>query len=241
MAQKEIRYGEHRFAISYEMRNLEATRDVVFLHGWGSNKALMSGAFGDCLKSFRHIYIDMPGFGQSPNDEVLSTQDYAMIIAQFLKELGVNPYVVAGHSFGGKVATLLAPPRLILIATSGIVVPKPFKVRFKIALYKFLKRFGLGFLRKRFVSDDGKHLNDAMYETFKNVVNEDFSEYFAECKSETLLLWGIEDTATPIATAHEIHHLINGSKLIECSGDHYFFLHQREPVCEKIEAFTGGS
>ena len=239
MAQKEIAYDGHRFAISYEMRHLEKSRDIVFLHGWGSNKELMAGAFGNCLSAFRHIYIDMPGFGKSPNDVVLSTQDYAAILKQFLQEIGVAQYAIAGHSFGGKVATLLAPEFLILMATSGIVVAKPFGVRFKIATYKLLKRLGLGSLRSRFASADGKDLNEAMYETFKNVVDEDFTEHFATCKSKTLLLWGIEDTATPIATAHEIHHLISGSTLFECSGDHYFFLKQRELTCEKIEAFLG--
>ncbi len=239
MASKTIRYGEHDFVISYEMRNLQGAHDIVFLHGWGSNKALMADAFGACLSTFRHIYIDLPGFGNSPCDTVLRTHDYAVIIENFLIDLGVTRYAIAGHSFGGKVATLLKPEHLILIATSGIVVAKPVGIRLKIVLYKLLKKCGLGFLRSVFASDDGKNLSDAMYETFKNVVDEDFREEFAACQSKTMLLWGIEDSATPIASAHEIHHLINGSQLFECSGDHYFFLKERALTCNKIEAFLG--
>ncbi|MBN2894630.1 MAG: alpha/beta hydrolase [Campylobacterales bacterium] len=239
MATRVIAYGGNEYTLAYEIVHPASSRDCVVLHGWGASKELMRGAFGGCLASWRHIYIDLPGFGASSASVALHTDDYAAILALFFESLGIKPELIIGHSFGGKVATLLAPKQLVLIATSGIVVEKPLRVRLKIALFKRLKSLGLGGLRRIFAADDGKHLSETMYQTFKNVVDEDFSPQFATCKSRTLILWGIEDRATPISCAHEIHHLISGSQLFECSGDHYFFLEKKMLTCKAIEDFIG--
>ena len=41
MAIKSIQYKQHTVDISYEIINPEATIDMIVLHGWGSNKALI--------------------------------------------------------------------------------------------------------------------------------------------------------------------------------------------------------
>jgi pimeloyl-ACP methyl ester carboxylesterase len=103
----------------------------------------MKHAFGTHLKQFRHIYIDMPGFGNSTCNMALTTEDYATILESFLSTIEADKTVILGHSFGGKVATLLQPDVLVLVASAGILVPKPFKIRAKIALFKLLKLSGL--------------------------------------------------------------------------------------------------
>ncbi|MDZ7820116.1 MAG: alpha/beta hydrolase [Aliarcobacter sp.] len=69
----------------------------------------MKNVFSSYLKDFRHIYIDLPGFGKSSNNYVLTTQDYAKIVDEFLKLLDSSKDIIAGHSYGGKVAVLLNP------------------------------------------------------------------------------------------------------------------------------------
>ena len=65
MAVKEVKYGGKIYRISYETVN-PAHKDVaLFLHGWGANKEIMKKAFGAYFKDFRHVYVDMPGFGAS--------------------------------------------------------------------------------------------------------------------------------------------------------------------------------
>jgi pimeloyl-ACP methyl ester carboxylesterase len=235
---KVVHYKQQKFNISYEIQNPKAKRDFILLHGWGSNKELMRGSFATCLGEFRHIYIDLPGFGNSSNEIFLHVRDYADIIELFLQQIGAEKEVVLGHSFGGKIATLLAPKYLVLVASAGILTPKPLHVRLKIALNGVLKPLKLKFLRDIFVSDDGKNLSENMYEIFKYTVNEDFSENFLTCKSKTLLLWGKKDTATPIESAHKINELIKQSRLIEFEGDHYFFMSEKELTCKALENFT---
>ena len=238
MAKRRISYRGVDFDIAYEIKYPENEHDFIVLHGWGSSKELMGGAFCSCLKKYRHIYLDLPGFGASPNEEVLTTDDYAAIIALFLDSLRSDRAIIMGHSFGGKVATLLAPQKLILLASAGIPVEKPFRIKLKIALFKLLKSFGLGSFRRYFAADDGRHLSQNMYETFKNVVDEDFRSRFGKVSAPTLLLWGKSDTATPIASAHTIAHIVDGARLVEFSGDHYFFITQKAAVCAAIEGFV---
>ncbi len=235
MAIKVVEYKNEKFEIAYDIINLNAKEIIVFLHGWGSNKEIMKSAFSTLLPHLKHIYIDMPGFGKSLNENViLTTQDYAQIMKLFFKELGVSPKIVVGHSFGGKVATLLDPPCLVLLSSAGIKVPKPLKVRLKIALFKLLKPFGGKYFRKFFVSRDAKEMNEVMYETFKNVVDEDFSEVFQKFPNKALLFWGRNDSATPLWSAKKIQSLIKKSKLFEYDGDHYFFLQHSADIAKKI-------
>ncbi|WP_456451886.1 alpha/beta fold hydrolase [Hydrogenimonas sp.] len=237
MAVKPVTYRGTTFRIAYDLVNPKGEKCLLFLHGWGSHKELMSQAFGGAFADWRHIYVDLPGFGKSPNDEVLNTEDYAAIVKLFLQTLGARVDVAAGHSFGGKVATLLNPDRLVLLSSAGIVMPKPLSVRAKIALFKALKPFGGGRLRRLFASKDAAKMPQNMYETFKKVVDEDFSAHFAAFDNPALLCWGKEDTATPLAAGERIAALMPKARLEVFEGDHYFFLKNPRPVIAAMEAF----
>ncbi len=234
MASKEILYKGHTYALSYELVNPSALKSVLVLHGWGSNKEIMKQAFGRQLPGYRHIYLDMPGFGNSSNDTVLQTEDYAAIVKLFLETLDVTPNIIIGHSFGGKVATLLNPTCLVLLSSSGILVPKPFGVRAKIALTKLLRAVGIAKLGRIFASKDVEGMSHEMYETFKNVVNEDFEHNFSNVTGKALLFWGKADTATPLWTAEKISKLIAESSLYPLEGDHFFFLHHAPFIAQTI-------
>ena len=224
MAVKEVKYGGKIYRISYETVN-PANKDVaLFLHGWGANKEIMKKAFGAYFKDLRHVYVDMPGFGASSMHGALATKDYAKIMKSFLDELGASPKIIFGHSFGGKVATLLNPQYLALLSSAGIVAKKPLWVRFKIALFKFLKLFGLGFLYKFFATKDVKGMSKTMYETLKNVVDEDFSSKFADFGGKAFIFWGEEDKATPLKSGERVSRLIKNSEFHALKGDHFFFL-----------------
>ena len=234
MAVKEIEYKEQSFKLSYEIVNPSAKDVLLVLHGWGSNKEIMKQAFGKELESYKHIYLDMPGFGASSNEMILTTKDYAEIIKKFLETLGVEPQIVMGHSFGGKVATLLNPPTLVLLSSAGVITEKPWSVKIKIATFKFLKPLGMKKIRELFVAPDAQGMSHEMYETFKNVVDEDFEAEFAKSKSRALCFWGIEDTATPLYTGEKIAGLIENSKFYPLEGDHFFFLKHAKFIADEI-------
>ena len=236
MAIKSIQYKHQTFQISYDVVNPEKSKTMIFLHGWGSNKELMKQAFGETMDAFRHVYIDLPGFGNSTCNRALVTEDYANIIELFLAQINANQdHIVMGHSFGGKVGLLLNPQILILVGSAGIPVPKPLKVQAKIITFKLLKWTGLSKLRSMFVAEDAKQLTEIMYQTFKNVVNEDFTQIFKEYSGKALLCWGKDDTATPLWTAEKMVELMGDARLVVFEGDHYFFMQQAEAVAKEVE------
>ena len=235
MAIKSIQYNQHTLDISYEILNPEASVDLIILHGWGSNKGLMKKSFAPYMDTFRHIYIDLPGFGGSTCNIALKTKDYARIVELLMIHINASKNIILGHSFGGKVAVLLEPKVLVLVASAGIYVPKSFKIKAKIAAFKLLKTFGFAKFRAFFVAKDAKSLNEPMYQTFKNVVDEAFADEFAAYNGKALLCWGKEDTATPISSAVKIDELIKDSTLKIYDGDHYFFMTHAKEVSREIE------
>jgi len=239
MAAKSISYFDKSFNINYEIVNNDKEEVIVFLHGWGSNKEVMKKAFGRNLKNFKHIYIDMPGFGKTENQYILTTKDYANIMQIFLTQLlpsnPIDTLNIAGHSFGGKVATYLEPKKLILLSTAGILEAKSAKTLLTIRMAKVFNKFGLAKVTKLLRSKDVDNMSQNMYETFKNVVDEDFSEVFKNYKKETLIFWGEEDKATTLSSGKTIHELIKNSIFNSYKGDHYFFLSNTNNVSEDLE------
>ncbi|WP_120944874.1 MULTISPECIES: alpha/beta fold hydrolase [Helicobacter] len=224
MAKRRVVYQGRAFEIAYDRLNAHAPKSVAFLHGWGSCKELMQHAFKACFTRSQHFYLDLPGFGKSPNDIFLTPQDYAQVIDAFFSSLEMTPDLLIGHSFGGKIATLCQGARLVLLSSAGVVLPKSFKTRLKIQLAKGLRALGLS--NKALRSADAQGLNPAMYEIFKYTVQEDFSAYFRACAKDTLILWGAQDTTTPLCAGQRIAALVPKNRFIVLPGDHYFFLKQ---------------
>ncbi|MDF1879436.1 alpha/beta hydrolase [Sulfurimonas sp. SAG-AH-194-C20] len=235
MAVKSIQYMQHTFDISYEILNPEAKVDLIILHGWGSSKSIMKNVFSPFMDSFRHIYIDLPGFGKSTCPIALKTSDVSRIVELLMIHLNASKDIILGHSFGGKVALLLEPKVLVLVASAGIYVPKSLGIQFKIATTKVFNFLGLKKFRSLFIASDAKDLSRPMYDTFKNVVNEDFAHEFGGYEGKALLCWGEDDTATPLSSAQKIKELIKDSKLQVYKGDHFFFTSVAQDISVRVE------
>ena len=235
MAIREISYLAKTYKISYEIKNPDKEKSILIIHGWGANKEIMIKAFGSCLSEFKQIYIDLPGFGRSDIFYELDSIKYAKIVQVFLSSLKLKPDIIMGHSFGGKIATLLRPENLVLLSTAGIVEEKPFVVNFKIKLYKFLKIFGFAGLYKLFATKDVAGMSRVMYDTLKNVVDEDFREVFSKTKAKTLIFWGEGDKAVSLESGKTINRLIKNSEFFPLAGDHFFFLIHSKFISDTIE------
>lgn len=238
MAQKRIIYQKKEFFISYEILHQENEQAIIFLHGWGANKELMKQAFSKSFANFKHVYVDLCGFGASTNDLVMDTHAHAQLMELFLDALNVNVFCIFGHSFGGKVATLLSPPRLVLLSSAGILEPKKAIVSFKIFCFGVLKKLGLGAFRKFFVSKDATNLSAKMYEGFKLIIKEDFTPHFNALSSKTWIFWGRQDSATSLESGKKIHSLIPNSEFFALEGGHYFFLDKAKTIEEKTKNFN---
>ncbi|MBV5279178.1 MAG: alpha/beta hydrolase [Campylobacteraceae bacterium] len=233
MAKKTILVENITYDMSYELLNLHNEQAILFLHGWGSNKEAMKSAFKECFKEYKHIYLDLPGFGHSSITLPIATLVYADIVSAFLKQLDIQPSMIFGHSYGGKIATLLKPEVLVLLSSAGIVTPKSFKVKMKILIYKTFKPFFPKSFYRFFATKDVEGMSQTMYEILKMVVNEDFSIIFTKVKSPTYIFWGESDKATPLSSGQKMHSLIPNSHFTKMTGDHFFFLKNGQKI-EKL-------
>ncbi len=225
MAIKEVIHESQSYHISYEILNQNAAKTMVFLHGWGANKEIMKQAFGGSgLDGFRLIFLDLPGFGGSSMHAALKTEDYAKIVELFLDSLHVKGCCIVGHSFGGKVGAVLNPVNLVLLSSAGILVKKSLKIRMKIRFFKIFKGIVPKWAYRFFASDDVGGMSQVMYETFKSVVDEDFSSVFEKVTSKTVIFWGRDDGATPLSSGEEIARIVKTALFYPMDGDHFFFV-----------------
>jgi pimeloyl-ACP methyl ester carboxylesterase len=235
MALKNITTNGITYALSYELVNPSAGAPILFLHGWGANKELMRRVFGGYFKQNCLIFLDLPGFGGSSLQTPLNSYEVAGVVRDFLAAIDKQPSIIIGHSFGGKIATLLSPPNLVLLSSAGIVMKKRLSVRIKIAIFKLMRRIGLGRFYRLFATKDAAGMSRAMYEMLKRVVDEDMSGEFAAYKGRALLFWGGSDDATPPEAGQRINNLIKGSEFYLLSGGHFFFMEHADEIARTIE------
>jgi pimeloyl-ACP methyl ester carboxylesterase len=101
---------------------------LVFLHYWGGSSRTWDDVVAALPSRYRTVRPDLRGWGDStPTQGSQAPQGYALndFVADavaLVDELGLNDYVLIGHSMGGKIAQLFASKRpkgltgLILIA-----------------------------------------------------------------------------------------------------------------------------
>lgn len=232
----------NNISLSYLVKKGEGEKNALIMHGWGANKELMEQFFTQALATHckQMIFLDFAGFGGSDEPKTpFNSLDYLKLSEDFLSELGINVDILLGHSYGGKIACLMASKKdyeaLILCASAGLKLPKSFKTKCKIFLAKSLNKLGFKNIRRLLASKDGAKLNEIMYQTFKNVVDEDFSEEISKINTKTLLLWGNQDTATPLKIGEKMQGLIKNSKLVTFDGNHFFFMNNNlKPVINEF-------
>ena len=212
-------------------------KSIIILPGWGDTRKTFYYMI-NFLKDYFTVYIiDYPGFGYSsfPNYD-LTIFDYANMIHNFINELNIINPILIGHSFGGRIITILTGyykynyNNIIYIDSAGI---KRKKIRFKTIIYKMLKKVRfilpkrykdkyLKYLFSKFASSDYSSLSNNMRNTFKNIVNLDLTKYFNNINSKVLIIWGNKDMDTPIKDARIMLKKINNAELIILDKANHF-------------------
>ena len=109
-------------------------RPIVLLHGASANASDPMEGVGRRLaaRGFRVIAFDRPGFGYSDRiagDEAAAPAVQARLIAEALKNLGIGPAIMFGHSWAGALALALAldhPERVAALALAApVAMPMP--------------------------------------------------------------------------------------------------------------------
>ena len=220
--------------------------DVVLLHGWGQNIAMMK-PIGDRLqKNHRITILDFPGFGESEEPKTaLTVYDYCEILEELLKKLKVKKPVIMGHSFGGRIAIIYASRNEVekVVLFGSPCIRKEVKPSLKLRMLKSLKKIpGINklevFAKNHMGSRDYKNASEIMKKILVNVVNEDLSECAKKINVPTLLIWGDRDTEAPVEDAKELEKIIPDAGLIVLpNSTHYAYLENLPQVINILNNF----
>lgn len=216
--------------------------DMILMHGWGCQGSTVASIEKVAAEHCRVFNIDFPGFGQSSEPhEVWGVEDYTSMLEQFVRQVGITDPILLGHSFGGRVGILYASrnkvSKLILVDAAGVKPRRSIKYYYKVYSYKLgcrAMRLLLGAekaqqridrLRAKRGSSDYNNASTMMKRILSKVVNEDLKNVMPLIKAPTLLIWGENDTATPISDAKIMEKLIPEAGLVSFPGcGHYSFL-----------------
>ena len=204
---------------------------LVVLHGWGSNRNVFANIAVNL--NYKCLLIDIPPFGESSElNQDWTIPMYADLINQMLLELQIHNPTIMAHSFGGRIALELAYKyqnirKLILTGSAG-VSRKSLKVKSKILLNKVKKTLLKNVKNnKHNGSPDYLALPPVMKKTFQNIVNHDQTSQLKYINCPTLIIWGQNDTETPLQDAKTLSQKIKNSQLIIFkSCGHFCFLEQ---------------
>ena len=97
--------------------------------------------------------------------------------------------------------------------------------------------FHLSEKQKNAGSEDYRALSDSMKGTFVRVVNLDLAPRLKEIKNETLIIWGENDTDTPMYMAERMEKEIKNSGLAVLPGaGHFSYIDQYPRFCAILKA-----
>ena len=249
--------------LSYEFKRPTAPDApvVLFLHGWGCDGSIFSFAMDQLAEGAAILTLDFPGHGKSADPPTpWGVQEYADMVLALLQEQNIASVQVVAHSFGARVAILLASqhPEMIekLIITGGAGIKKPdtnaknkrtqqYK-RYNKFLEKLKRIPGLKHtveiaqtkLRNHYGSPDYVKLNEGMRKTFVKVISLDLSPMLADIQAPTLLVWGGNDTETPLWMGQEMEKSIPDVGMVVFEGcGHYAFLEEAQRFAIIIKQF----
>lgn len=237
----------NRIKINYEQKGEGEL--IVLLHGWGSNIKLFANLIELLSKKYMVVAMDMPGFGESEEPpSAWCVDDYAKFVIDFLSDYDTKKVMLLGHSFGGRVIIKLNSrndlpfeiTKVILVDSAGILPPKSNKKSFRTYYYKAGKAIlstgiaqkiapdALENFRKKMGSADYAAASPLMRQVLVKTVNEDLEPLLPNIKCPTLLVWGVNDTATPLSDGEKMEKLIPDAGLVKLeNAGHYSFLEQQ--------------
>jgi len=216
---------------------VEKPTPLVMLHGWGHSRYSLR-SLAELIAVDRDVYvIDLPGFGESPLDVFASdsvenieagTEEYADVLIEFFKQVGLHKILLFGTSFGGRISLRVAKKApnilmgLILLNSHGLrrTPTKLQKIRYFFIsclrkLVKFIDTvfstsYFNGWFVPRFASVDYKNAGK-LKNILVKTVTEDQSYSLKEITTPTMLVWGEADTEAPLEFYHRFKKEITGA------------------------------
>lgn len=250
----------NRVHLHFEESGKEDAPPVIILHGWGCNLSTVASIASAAGAGHRVFSIDLPGHGKSSEPPLLEdgkpwgVYEYADLIKTFIEQNRLHNPILIGHSYGGRIAIILGSEmpleKIVLIDSAGIKPRRKLSYYVKIWSFKAYRKI-LPFIvgsrkaskliekrRAKAGSADYRAASPMMRMVMSRSVNQDLFHLLKLIKAPTLLIWGENDTATPLADAKIMENQIPDAGLVVFKGaGHYSFLDKPGQFKSVLNAF----
>lgn len=216
---------------------------VLLLHGWGSSFDVYKGIMASLSDRCTLYALNFPGCGKSDTMESpWDLDDYCSLVLKFIEALDIKNPILIGHSHGGRVSLKLAAtkafdvPKMVLLDAAGLIPKKSIRQKMRARSFKIIKgaltvplwknktEGLLNRARAHYGSADYNAAPEVLRKTLVSLVNTDLRDIIPDIECPTLLIWGENDTATPLEDAKLIEKLIPDAGLCVIKGTgHYSF------------------
>lgn len=228
--------------------------NVLLMHGWGQNKEMMDLIAEHLAAHFKVYNFDLPGFGESDEpSETWGSLEYAEFIHKFCEKKKIEDPIIIAHSFGCRIALQYAyrykVHKMCLTGAAGVRDDRGVDYYLKVYSYKLGKKIMSlkplnkykDKLMKNAGSTDYKNTSGVMRSTFVKIVNEDLKPLLSDIDTETLLVFGENDEATPVSKGKLMEKLMPDAALVVFENDdHFAYFHQWQRFNMVLDAFLGG-
>lgn len=224
-------------------RKIGVGKPIVFLHGWGCDGSIFLSVAAN-LVNFKSYLPDFNGFGKSPMppQSGWNVENYAESVRLFFKQHNLRNVCVVSHSFGCRVAMVLAAKypdsvqKMLLVAPAGL---RSFSLKRKVKVlkYKFCKHFNPN--KSGCGSTDYNACDQRLKNTFVKVVNQDMRGFAKRIKCPVLIVNGKSDSETPLKHARRLNKIIPNCTLAEIDGGHFAFFRNPAAFAQTVTYFVG--
>ncbi len=214
----------------------------AFLHGWGRD----CSDFEYFYNKIDGIFIDLPGFGKSPEpNRAWSPNDYSIWLNEVLPD---SVDTIVAHSFGGRVAThylnnfnninrsIMVGVPLLKYSNSQKGEKLELKLLKKANKLNILPDSYIEKYKRKHGSLDYRNSEGLMRDILVSAVNDDMSEILKKLNSPIYLIWGDKDKEVPLRVAQEALGMLNDSRLFVLKDvGHNPFINKSNEVMEIIK------
>jgi uncharacterized protein (TIGR00730 family) len=242
---------------------------VLLLHGMSSSGDTFREVMHDLADDFWLIAPDLPGFGQSEDTEPYTLSHLVEWLAAFHEALRLPQMRLAGHSFGGALATSYTASypgdvsRLLLIAPAVLAADMfpDFVKRAGISLG--LVDLGASFSQSRAMVEqsgrsfyDPDRIDDSVWErrlrdleqsraaggVLKALAFQDLEPALRRLKQPVRVVWGQDDPVLPAAQAKRVGELLGDPSqvIVWDQCGHIPFLEKQEQFLDLSRVFFRG-
>jgi pimeloyl-ACP methyl ester carboxylesterase len=227
---------------------------LILLHGSGGDSSVWEKQIDGFGREITVLAPDLPGHGQSDGPLCTTVKDYAAWLNNFVQQLQINRFFLAGHSLGGAIAQEYArsfPQKVqgLILAGSGtqFMVAADYletvKNNFPAAVHASCQAaYAVGNISSLYekgygmLSQNGK---DTLYSDLAACSAFDSKAWISTVTVPALVICGNDDKITPPELSQSLARLIPAAKLkVFARAGHMVMLESASAFNEAIKTFV---